>query len=85
MVVTSRSVVRAHEIETMLDARVGPSPDPINEMNYIDWGVMRAFGMNGGLRVRDRETDADVPEKARAEHPGGPAEFDRSSGRANLV
>ena len=44
MVVTSRSVVSVHEIETMLDARIGPSSDPINEMTYIDWGVMRAFG-----------------------------------------
>lgn len=77
MVVTSRSVVSVHEIETMLDARIGPSSDPINEMTYIDWGVMRAFGMNGALVVRDRETGADVTAEVRAKHPGGPDEFDR--------
>ena len=77
MVVTSRSVVSAHEIETMLDARIGPSGDPINEMNYIDWGVMRAFGMNGALVVRDRSTGEDRTEEARANHPDGPEAFDR--------
>src|ERR1035437_662479 len=77
MVVTSRSVVSAHEIEAMLDARIGPSSDPINAMNYIDWGVMRAFGMVGDLVVRDRDSGADVTAEVRAKHPGGPEEFDR--------
>ena len=77
MVVTSRSVVSVHEIETMLDARIGPSNDPINEMTYIDWGVMRAFGMNGAIVIRDRETGADVTKEVRARHPGGPDVFDR--------
>ncbi len=56
-VVTSRSVVSVHEIETMLDERAGPSRDPINEMSYLDWGVLRAFGMEGfaeGLRQGPR-------------------------------
>ena len=77
MVVTSRSVVSVHEIETMLDARIGPSNDPINEMTYIDWGVMRAFGMNGAIVIRDRETGADVTKEVRARHPDGPDVFDR--------
>lgn len=77
LVVTSRSVVSAHEIETMLDVRIGPSKYPINEMNYIDWGVMRAFGMNGALVVRDRKTGADVTAEARAKHPDGAEAFDR--------
>ncbi len=77
LVVSSRSVVSVHEIETMLDARIGPSIDPINEMNYIDWGVMRAFGMNGALVIRDRETGADVTQEVRAKHPGGADAFDR--------
>ena len=68
-VVTSRSAISAHEIETMLDARVGPSRDPINWMSYVDWGVMRALGMNGALLVRDRDTGEDVTQAARAEHP----------------
>jgi len=77
MVVTSRSVVSAHEIETMLDSRIGPSSHPINAMNYIDWGVMRAFGMVGAMVVRDRESGADVTAEVRAKHPGGSEEFDR--------
>jgi hypothetical protein len=40
-VVTSRSVVANHEIEAMLDHVVGPSPNPINSMQYLDWGVAR--------------------------------------------
>lgn len=83
MVVTSRSVVSVHEIETMLDAHIGPSRDPINEMRYIDWGVMRAFGIDGGIVIRDR-TGADVTEEARAKHPGGPEEFDRILWKARL-
>jgi hypothetical protein len=76
-VVTSRSVVSVHEIETMLDGLVGPSRDPINKMAYLDWGVMRAFGVNGALQVFDRATGEDVTEQARTSHPGGPEEFDR--------
>jgi hypothetical protein len=77
MVVTARSVVSVHEIETMLDARIGPSTDPINAMSYIDWGVLRAFGMVGDIVVRDRKTGANVTAEARATHPGGPDQFDR--------
>jgi hypothetical protein len=83
-VVTSRSVVSAHEIETMLDAHVGPSDDPINITAYLDWGVMRALGMNGALRVGDRESGRDVTQEVRAKHPGGPAEFDRIVRAAHL-
>src|SRR3984893_13375962 len=39
MVVTSRSVVSSHEIETLLDRIVGPNPKPVNRMDYVDWGV----------------------------------------------
>jgi hypothetical protein len=76
MVVTSRSVVSAHEIETMLDGRIGPSDDPINLMTYVDWGVMRAFGINGAIVIRDSEGN-DVTEVTRAKHPDGPEAFDR--------
>jgi hypothetical protein len=61
----------------MLDARIGPSRDPINEMMYLDWGVMRAFGLDGSLRVYSEATGEDVTDEARAQHPGGPEEFDR--------
>jgi hypothetical protein len=77
MVVTSRSVVSIHEIETLLDERVGPSREPINEMTYIDWGVMRALGKHGGLDFFDKETGENVTEQARATFPGGPDAFDR--------
>lgn len=77
VVVTSRSVVSAHEVEAMLDARLGPSRDPINEMKYLDWGVMRAFGLDGSLRVYNETTNDDVTDEVRAGHPGGPEEFDR--------
>lgn len=52
MVVTSRSVVATHEIEAVLDGIVGPNPHPINTVDYLDWGVARAFGMVGGFRVK---------------------------------
>jgi hypothetical protein len=84
VVVTSRSVVSVHEIETMLDARIGPSSDPINEMTYIDWGVMRALGKNGVLEFRDKETGEDVTEQARAAFPGGPEAFDQWRWEAQL-
>ncbi len=51
MVVTSRSVISTHEIEALLDRLVGPNPQPINTMDYLDWGVARAFGMVGGFKI----------------------------------
>jgi hypothetical protein len=52
MVVTSRSVISAHEIEALLNRLVGRNPEPINTINYLDWDVARAFGMVGGFRIR---------------------------------
>lgn len=54
-VITSRVVVAQHEVEALLDRMVGPSPDPINAMDYLDWGVARAFGKMGGFRVVNTE------------------------------
>lgn len=82
-VVTSRSVISTHEIEALLDDLVGPSSRPINAMDYLDWGVARAFGMAGGFRVYDAH-GADVTEDARLAHPGGPDEFDRLHRYAEL-
>jgi hypothetical protein len=53
-VVTSRSVISVHEIEALLDDLVGPTSRPINEMNYLDWGVARAFGIVGGFASATR-------------------------------
>jgi hypothetical protein len=77
MVVTSRSLVSAHEIEAILNRQVGPNPRVVNTMSYIDWGVARAFGMVGGFKFIDEETGDDVTGQARSRYPGGPEAFDR--------
>jgi hypothetical protein len=76
-VITGRDVIFTHEIEAMLDLVVGASPRPINVMDYLDWGVARAFGMVGGFRVRRDPSGADVTAEARAQHAEGPEAFDR--------
>jgi hypothetical protein len=83
LVVTSRSVVSAHEVEAMLDRIIGPSPRPINTMDYLDWGVARAFGLVGGFRVRSRSGE-DVTEEVRARYPDGPQAFDLVLAKAEL-
>lgn len=75
-VITSRVVIAEHEIEALLDRLVGPSPRPINTMDYLDWGVARAFGMVGGFRVMTNDTNEDITEDARSKHPDGPDAFD---------
>lgn len=74
-VVTSRPVIANHEIEAMLDDVVGPSPEPINSMHYLDWGIARAFGKVGGFRVRDAQ-GIDITDDIRAAFPDGPEAFD---------
>jgi hypothetical protein len=83
MVVTSRSVISTHEIEALLDRAVGPNPNPINTMDYLDWGVARAFGMVGGFRIKTGSGE-DVTAKVRLQHPAGPAAFDRVLADAEL-
>lgn len=83
MVVTSRSVVSAHEIEALLDRVAGPNPTPIKSMNYLDWGVARALGMVGGFKVRSSSGE-DLTMAVRDAHPEGPAAFDRVLGEAEL-
>lgn len=84
MVVTSRSVVASHEVENLLDLLVGPSRNPINVMDYLDWGVARAFGMVGGFKYKREDDDADVTDEVRAQHPGGPEAFDMALMKAEL-
>ena len=74
-VVTNRHVIATHEIEALLDDLVGPNPDPVDPVNYLDWGVFRALGM-GDLKVVTREGE-DVTSAARQRYSGGPEEFDR--------
>lgn len=83
VVVTSRDVVATHEIEALLDKLAGPSRRPINQMNYLDWGVERAFGKVGGFRVRSQSGE-DVTAEVRAAHPDGPEAFDAIFAKASL-
>ncbi len=83
-VITSRVIIANHEVEALLDALVGPSSRPINTMDYLDWGVARAFGMVGGFRIRDRQTDEDVTEEAAAKFVDGPDAFHRKLALAEL-
>ena len=84
-VVTSRHVIATHEIEALLDDLVGPNPNPIKHMDYLDWGVFRALGMRGGVKVVTQEGE-DVTSAVRQRFSGGPDEFDRilNEGVVNL-
>ena len=75
MVVTSLTVVVTHEIESVLDQTVGPSPVPLNTTNYLDWGVSRAFGRTCDIRIKSASGD-DVTEEFRRTYPSGPEAFD---------
>jgi hypothetical protein len=83
-VITSRSIIADHEVESVLDRLVGPSPEPINRMAYLDWGVARAFGMMGGFRFLDKATGEDVTDHVRATHPLGPERLDAALRDAEL-
>lgn len=83
-VVTSRTVVATHEIEALLDDLAGPNPRPIKEMDYLDWGVARAFGVVGGFRVRSQD-GRDITADVRDSHPDGPPAFDRILAEAELA
>ena len=74
-VVSNRHVIATHEIAALLDDLVGPNPNPISPVNYLDWGVLRVIGM-GGLKVVTREGE-DVTSAARQRYSDGPEEFDR--------
>lgn len=84
MVVTGRAIVATHEIETMLDQLISPNPRPINTMDYLDWGVARAFGMVGGFKITYTESGDDAMEEARSQFPAGPEAFDRALWEAEL-
>jgi len=82
-VVTSRSIVAAHEVEALLDRLVGPNPHTVNTMDYLDWGVARAFGMRGGFTVMSADGE-DVSGTVRSSHPDGPLAFDQLLAEAEL-
>ena len=76
MVVTPLADVVSHEVEALLDKVLGPRPLPLNSTSYLDWGVERAFGKVGGLRIESPDGH-DVTEQIRRAFPRGPAAFDR--------
>ena len=53
-VVTSLWTIECHEVEAVLDSTVGANPNPIGYNDYIDWGILRAAGMDGRLKIHDR-------------------------------
>ena len=75
MVLTSLAVVATHEVEALLDEKVGSNPTPINPTDYLNWGAARAFGMAGGIRVKSAAGD-DVTDQARHLYRYGPHAFD---------
>lgn len=83
-VVTARDIIATHEVEEMLDRVAGPNPQPVNEMNYLDWGIARAFGMVGGFRIRRKGDGADITDETRATWPEGAADFDQRLAEAEL-
>lgn len=80
--VPARSVISRHEIETLLDSLIGPSPRSIISMDYLGCGVNWALGLIG-FRVMSPE-GRDVTEETRASHPHGPAAFDALFADAEL-
>jgi hypothetical protein len=76
-VLISRSVLQEMEIDAALDVFGRPIGLPYPPVPLLGRGVMRAFGMVGGLKVRDGD-GADVTEQARADwRHGGPEAFDQ--------
>ena len=75
MVVTSRFVVATHEIEAVLDRIVGPNPRPINTMDYLDWGISRAMGKSGAIKIKT-SSGVDVTAETRRSFADGPQAFD---------
>ena len=76
MVVTSLADILTHEVETILDHMVGPNPHPLSKIDYLDWGVARAFGMAGGFRIKSARGE-DVTDEIRRIHPIGAEAFDK--------
>jgi hypothetical protein len=85
-----RVVVIRLELEEAFCRRLGESARIYAPLPLIGDGVLRAFGLRGGLRVRDGD-GRDVTEETRAGWPGGREAFDvwrrnaeRQANRASL-
>ena len=62
---------------------LGPNPEPYNKINYLEWGVARAYGKVGGFRIVS-ENGNDVTEHVRQVHPLGSETFDKVLSLAEL-
>ena len=85
LVVTSGDVIAQLEMESLLDREVGLGCVPPNEVAYLDWGVHRAFGLDGRLKIKDKATGADVTAEVRHGHPAGPDKFDEELWNATVL
>ena len=52
-VVTSRTIIMELELDSMLNERLERYDAGFNEVDYLDWGVMRALGKDGTPRIVD--------------------------------
>lgn len=52
-VVTSRTIIMELELDSMLNEHLGHYDSGFNEVDYLDWGVMRALGKDGTPRIVD--------------------------------
>ena len=82
-VVTSLTVIRTHEVEAALDETVSSNPQPIACNEYLDWGVSRAWGRDGSLRIVTPD-GKDVTSQFRQSFHGGPEAFDEYVAKAHL-
>jgi hypothetical protein len=71
----SRVSVLNLEVDAALEARIGPRPDPYPAVNLVGKGVFHAFGLRGGLRVRN-DAGNDVTDEVRNASLLGAAAFD---------
>jgi hypothetical protein len=69
------TTIAALEFETAL-ATMAPIQERFAPVHLVGRGVLQAFGMRGGVRVRDRDGN-DVTDRVRLEALVGPDEFDR--------
>jgi hypothetical protein len=81
--ILSWAVLIRVEVEAALTARFGAPPEPYAPLTLLNFGVGPAFGLVGGLRMRN-QAGRDVTEEARLEHPDGAEAFDEALRQANL-
>ena len=66
-VVIPRTIISRLEIEAVFEARLGPSGTAVGAIDYLGWGVARAFGRVGGFQIVD-ESDRNITTRTTATH-----------------